>query len=877
MMKSTTEDPDVDDGSVGEVAEDELEAPEGKPTENMGCWKRYKANVKQEARDCFQDSYEFFRSLLVAAFMRKTPTMYDSLIEQQYLISVYRRFELFSRIYLAIGPLLSTVHGVNNGIEQGIVHFCMMQIFSFVIRPLFKDNEWTALGFNITNVLQQTALAFGDPSFTARIEVVEVFCGRIFFAFCYHKWERSALIAFVQLLLMIAAAFFNLPFHIALNRTFSLVYMMVPVIAFIYMMEQESKEKLRLYVSSHKQMSTLSHDIGTPVVAMRHAVELLETTLDQELLMTTLQKGEEWTEVEIEKEKGEGAREGKGIESKKMYTIRAGQFEDATGLQHSELPEAGKALRTLLCCTDLILLSRERILAFVKSWTGGQHKPKMAPVDLKNLLHRLLTLLESYALVVGAVARFEARIDAKIGSKLILSDPNWLWHMLLNLGSNAVKYAGGLVVVEVSHEVGPDGRGMLLFSVKDWGKGTGGVTLQQLMDSTDESRKVKEEGSSPAGQGVIGGSGIGLFSVVEMAEGLQGSAGLEVNQERGLNGKTGGSNFWFKIRYLRLSSKPKTLHKERKLSGVAPSLASSHGTQQSSKAQMLMMSPSVSGAGMGRRLSFLQGSASTEWPPTAIKRVLIVEDDPLVREISRVMLTKNSVTVEDPKTALEAFRLLKLSEINRAYGRRRKSSLASSTESLPNTFAQGLNSASASSANLTETERIPPFDAVLVDIYWSPSFAAASISSGLEFCKAFKQWQASRRLSGGPALVAVSSESRDSIQSACSLHGFEAFVPKPCKFSELRSEIQKGRLSPPEPFGPTGPPLQPREKDKATDSSPSVSPPRSPQRPGIGSLSPKRRGLKTSDMMTILESPNTEPKTTMNVARERVLRRFFDG
>src|SRR5262249_4350496 len=120
--------------------------------------------------------------------------------------------------------------------------------------------------------------------------------------------------------------------------------------------------------------------------------------------------------------------------------------------------------------------------------------------DLRVTVDQVAGVL--HPLAMGKRLGFESRVHALAPSRL-KGDPGRVRQVLLNLGSNAVRFTDkGAVAVRVEREAEDDSEVMLLFQVTDTG---GGIAAEALPHVFEPSAQA-----TPPGVRRYGGSGLGL-------------------------------------------------------------------------------------------------------------------------------------------------------------------------------------------------------------------------------------------------------------------------------------------------------------------------------------------------------------------------------
>ena len=217
----------------------------------------------------------------------------------------------------------------------------------------------------------------------------------------------------------------------------------------------------------------------------------------------------------------------------------------------------------------------------------------------------LRKLLASIDAVIGDMIRAKGlyyETDLPTLPDTLLGDVTCLRQCLLNLLSNAVKFTEhGLVSLSIRVEAGDTGDGLLVrFQVVDTGCGLSEEAQARVFEAFEQADNSNTRR--------YGGTGLGLAIVREMAQLMGGSAGVESESGQ-------GSTFWFTAR----------LGVGRQQTGESP---------DSSESPLKLLRAEFAG-----------------------RRVLLVEDEPVNREIVLQFLSQAGLAVDTAKDGVEAVEL----------------------------------------------------------------------------------------------------------------------------------------------------------------------------------------------------------------------------
>ena len=199
-------------------------------------------------------------------------------------------------------------------------------------------------------------------------------------------------------------------------------------------------------------------------------------------------------------------------------------------LQH-DLPAESRQL------VELIRESSQTLLALIND-TLDYSRLEAGRMPVEQLDFDLRVTLDQIAGVLHPLAeekhlRLETRVHSLVPSRL-QGDPGRLRQVLLNLGSNAIKFtAHGSVQVRVDREVEDDDHVTLLFHVNDSGPGIEREAIPHLFEPYTQS--------DPSVARRYGGSGLGLAIARRLVEAMGGELGVESQPGQ-------GSTFWFRLK-----------------------------------------------------------------------------------------------------------------------------------------------------------------------------------------------------------------------------------------------------------------------------------------------------------------------------------------
>ncbi len=231
----------------------------------------------------------------------------------------------------------------------------------------------------------------------------------------------------------------------------------------------------------------------------------------------------------------------------------------------------------------------------------------------ENSLRQVIEDVKTMILPQAQEKQLEFITNCQVENNYVYCDKLRLDQVLINLLGNAVKFTpeGGTITLELQQEpVAPKGYGVYVFKVKDTGTGIAGEFMDKLFQPFE-----REKTSTASG---IQGTGLGLSITKNIVELMGGKIG--VSSEVGK-----GTEFVVKIVFM--------------LQDIEEELQQIESTQDGN------------GAFVADTSSIFEG-----------KRLLLVEDNDLNREIARMILSEEGLIVEEAADGGEAVEKVSSSE-----------------------------------------------------------------------------------------------------------------------------------------------------------------------------------------------------------------------
>ncbi len=192
----------------------------------------------------------------------------------------------------------------------------------------------------------------------------------------------------------------------------------------------------------------------------------------------------------------------------------------ALALEDTRLdPRQRELVATLRECTTYLSSLVDDVLDFA-SIEAGRVELRAGPFLPDELLRSIATMLKTDSAVSGASLCIEVAPEV---SRPLLGDAGRIQQILVNYVANALKYAGGRVLLSATTPSGAPGE--IEFSVTDEGAG--------ISEAEQATLFTKFTRLASAQQSEVTGSGLGLASCRLLADLMGGSVGVESNPGHG--------------------------------------------------------------------------------------------------------------------------------------------------------------------------------------------------------------------------------------------------------------------------------------------------------------------------------------------------------
>jgi CheY-like chemotaxis protein len=262
--------------------------------------------------------------------------------------------------------------------------------------------------------------------------------------------------------------------------------------------------------------------------------------------------------------------------------------------------QQGRRLETIDTAAQLLLGIITNILDLSKI-EAGKFVLEEAPVAIGSLTANVTSILSERADAKGL--RMVIQTEPLPGN--LVGDPTRLQQALLNYATNAVKFTDrGSVTLRVLPVEEADVSVLVRFEVRDTGIGIPAEAMSRLFSAFEQADNSMTRR--------YGGTGLGLAITRRLAELMGGSAGAESTPGK-------GSTFWFTARLRKVAS------------AVAP-----HATADAAVDAEALVRQRYSGC-----------------------RVLVVDDEPVNREVAAIQLEAAGLMVDTAENGAEACELAK--------------------------------------------------------------------------------------------------------------------------------------------------------------------------------------------------------------------------
>ena len=159
-------------------------------------------------------------------------------------------------------------------------------------------------------------------------------------------------------------------------------------------------------------------------------------------------------------------------------------------------------------------------------YSGAELLPRRGTVSLPSLLDKIKVQIRGFSRSNNVTIYYHLHPEL---SRHVISDEAWLWQILMNYMTNAMKFTvNGFIELHMKR----DGK-WLLIQVHDTGIGLTAIQKEKLFKPFAQA------------QSHAGGTGVGLFNVKQKALKLGGTVGIDERED-----KKQGCVFWVRIPYV---------------------------------------------------------------------------------------------------------------------------------------------------------------------------------------------------------------------------------------------------------------------------------------------------------------------------------------
>jgi len=352
--------------------------------------------------------------------------------------------------------------------------------------------------------------------------------------------------------------------------------------------------EVRIADPGHDELSALTHtfnDMADSVIAREKALARQRDSLEQTVADRT-------AALSLAKDAAESANHAKSLFLANMsHEIRT-PLNAISGMsaliRRGGLSPEQRDRMDKLDAASRHLLDTINAVLDVSKIEAGKFALEETTLRIDAIFANIRSMLQEQASAKG----LEFRIDSFAAPGALLGDPTRLQQALLNFASNAVKFTEhGHITLTASliEETADDA--LIRFEVSDTGIGIPGEARERLFGAFEQADKSTTR--------QYGGTGLGLFIAKTIAQAMGGEIGVDCNQGQ-------GSTFWLTAR----------IKKDRSRLPCPSSLP-------------------------GNAEAMLRAEH-------AGKRILLVEDEPVNREIALMMLQEVDLVVDTAADGIQA-------------------------------------------------------------------------------------------------------------------------------------------------------------------------------------------------------------------------------
>ena len=399
-------------------------------------------------------------------------------------------------------------------------------------------------------------------------------------------------------------------------------------------------------------------------------------------------------------------------------------------------------LNSMQGTNSFMIMTINRCLDYTKASKGFKLVPKLETVSLQAALEMPVQLMRD---VQDNIQIQVLPLAAEVCVHAI-TDKQWLIENLLCLLSNAVKYSHkGCVQVAIKLEKSAtkgeneENESFLRFEVQDTGVGLSDDAMQSLFNPFKQAQRL------------AGGTGLGLFSLANRVEALQGKYGVKHRPD----GEQ-GSLFWFTIPF--------------------------RPDEMSDKGACITRSDSDPVRSGPSSVNSVGASGGPQSGNPHLYKLLVVDDAPLIVKMTTMLLQRKGHTVEHAVNGVDALEKLLV-----------RAADAHSSET-PSPIAAG--GCPASPSHSWVMPPAPLYDVVLMDLQMP-------VLDGIEAIRRLRAAEARRDsiLSSnfrelepsGPTqrqfVIALSANSDEETRQEALTAGADMFLPKPFTYENFLDAI----------------------------------------------------------------------------------------